>query len=325
MNIYAYSYNLRTRRIGWTAGWLPRRADLRVLIERLVPQNAASVLSRPASGCPGAGRTGVRPAVRRAPDPGRSHIHRASLFCGRRCRRFGRLAGRSAGRAAGRADAIPGGCPALLRNGLCRGRSAGSAHPHACLRLRRGALRRRGAVLRLSGPDGRRHPLFPAAVYHRPPFVCCGQVRCQQSPGAPSHAGAILLSGAPCTPMLPAMRGRASLLAAPSAASGLHTLPARRASFSLPVPPGNMCPLSGRRDGNAQNPVRDRLFCPGRDFLTPSSPAAPSRRTPAPSDTPGPAPPLSGWCRRGGPSWRTPPPPRSRSSASGRSPASGSC
>ena len=169
MNIYAYSYNLRTRRIGWTARWLPRRADLRVLIERLVPQNAASVLSRPASGCPGAGRTGVRPVVRRAPGPGRSHIHRASLFCGRRCRRFGRLAGRSAGRAAGRAAAIPGGCPALLRNGLCRGRSAGSAHPHACLRLRRGALRRRGAVLRLSGPDGRRHPLFPAAVYHRPP------------------------------------------------------------------------------------------------------------------------------------------------------------
>lgn len=193
MNIYTYSYNLRTRRIGWTAGRLPRRADLCVLIERLVPRNAASVLSRPASGCPGAGRTGVRPAVRRAPDPGRSHIHRASL------------------------------------------------------------------------------------------------------------------------------------LAAPSAASGPHTLPARRASFSLPVPPGNMCPLSGRRDGNAQNPVRDRLFCPGRDFLTPSSPAAPSRRTPAPSDTPGPAPPLSGWCRRGGPSWRTPPPPRSRSSASGRSPASGSC
>ena len=35
VNIYAYSYNLRTRRIGWTAGWLPRRADLRVLIGRL--------------------------------------------------------------------------------------------------------------------------------------------------------------------------------------------------------------------------------------------------------------------------------------------------
>ena len=318
MNIYTYSYNLRTRRIGWTAGRLPRRADLCVLIERLFPRNAASVLSRPASGCPGAGRTGVCPAVRRAPGPGRSHIHRASLFCGRRCRRFGRLAGRSAGRAAGRADAIPGGCPALLRNGLCRGRSAGSAHPHACLRLRRGALRRRGAVLRLSGPDGRRHPLFPAAVYHRPPlcllrsgplsakprraFARRGDFveRGSLQPHAPRHAGQGLPVGS-------ALRRIRSSYASSTAGK-----------FLAPVPPGNMCPLSGRRAGNAQNPVRDRLFCPGRDFLTPSSPAAPSRRTPAPSDTPGPAPPLSGWCRRGGPSWRTPPPPRSRSSASGR-------
>ena len=36
MNIYTRSHNLRTQRIGWTAGRSPRRADLRVLIERLV-------------------------------------------------------------------------------------------------------------------------------------------------------------------------------------------------------------------------------------------------------------------------------------------------
>ena len=35
-------------------------------------------------------------------------------------------------------------------------------------RLRRGAPHRRGALLRLPGPDGRRHPLLFAAVCHHP-------------------------------------------------------------------------------------------------------------------------------------------------------------
>lgn len=177
MNMYAYSYNLRTRRIGWTAGWLPRRADLRVLIEGLVPRNAASVLSRPASGCPGAGRTGVRPAVRRAPDPGRSHIHRASFFAAAAAAGLGGLPADLPGML--RAERTPSLADARL---CCGTASAGSAHPHACLRLRRGALRRCGAVLRLSGPDGRRHPLFPAAVYHRPPSSAAARSAVSEAP-----------------------------------------------------------------------------------------------------------------------------------------------
>ena len=65
----------------------------------------------------------------------------------------------------------PGGRLALLRGGLRCGRPGGAADGadyRPLHRLRRGAPHRRGALLRLPGPDGRRHPLLFAAVCHDP-------------------------------------------------------------------------------------------------------------------------------------------------------------
>ncbi len=65
----------------------------------------------------------------------------------------------------------PGGRLALLRGGLRCGRPGGAADGadyRPLHRLRRGAPHRRGALLRLPGPDGRRHPLLFAAVCHHP-------------------------------------------------------------------------------------------------------------------------------------------------------------
>lgn len=72
---------------------------------------------------------------------------------------------------AGRPHAGPGGRLALLRGGLRCGRPGGAADGadyRPLHRLRRGAPHRRGALLRLPGPDGRRHPLLFAAVCHDP-------------------------------------------------------------------------------------------------------------------------------------------------------------
>ena len=64
-----------------------------------------------------------------------------------------------------------GGLLAYLLGGLRCGRPGGAADGadyRPLHRLRRGAPHRRGAVLRLPGPDGRRHPLLFAAVCHHP-------------------------------------------------------------------------------------------------------------------------------------------------------------
>ena len=79
-----------------------------------------------------------------------------------------------------------------------------------------------------------------------------------------------------------------------------------------------LSPYPANVPGTRRIPLERKASVPVEYGLTPSSPAAPYRRTPAPSDTPGPAPLPARWCRREGPFSRMMPPPRSRSSASDR-------
>ena len=145
-------------------------------------------------------------------------------------------------------------------------------------------------------------PPFPAACWPESPGALC-------TPGL--FCRARFCSGRHFSRAPPAIRTGAAWSTVPWSRRLTPVLGLRFSVLALSPYPANV-------PGTRRIPPERKASVPVGYGLTPSSQAAPYRRIPAPSDTPGPAPLPARWCRREGPFSRKTPPPRSRSSASDR-------